>query len=247
MCQDFRLIEDLLALLARADEDEEIVSCACGILSNLTCNNVHNKQTVCEAGGVTTLIDVAGRSANIEDITVSESAQILQTKSSSIFLQEPALCTLRHCTVRNPHAKAAQTELVTTPHGYQIILSLLATRRPPIVKAALGVARNCAIQEANLSTLINVSRRKLEFFVLFKKIFIAESYRSALQTTKRFCPLRSKYSSTRAPVLRRILTASQRAFRCLSSSKPPFPHFISSHAIRRCRRLYARIQRLCAF
>jgi len=33
-------------------------------------------------------------------------------------------------------------------------LSLLATRRPPIVKAALGVARNCAIQQQNLKALL---------------------------------------------------------------------------------------------
>ncbi|KAI6208015.1 Armadillo segment polarity protein [Aphelenchoides besseyi] len=132
------LICDLLSILkTSAENEEEIISSVCGILSNLTCNNVQNKQTVCEKDGIRILVQIAGHYRNIEDIT------------------EPALCTLRHCTVRHPLATEAQTNLRLTPHGYQIILSLLSTRRPPIVKAALGVARNCAIQETNLRALIN--------------------------------------------------------------------------------------------
>lgn len=132
------LVRDLLAILNDAQNDEEVISCVCGILSNLTCNNVRNKQAVCENSGITILMHVAGRFSNIEDIT------------------EPALCTLRHCTVRHALANQAQSELATTRHGYQILLSLLATRRPPIVKAALGVARNCAIQPQNLKSLLMV-------------------------------------------------------------------------------------------
>ncbi|KAI6233058.1 Armadillo segment polarity protein [Aphelenchoides fujianensis] len=139
------LIRDLLATLAQLEhleppehstQDEEIISSICGILSNLTCNNVRNKQTVYQAGGIPILVHVAGHYGNIEDIT------------------EPALCTLRHCTVRHPAASQAQTELRSTPRGYQILLTLLSTRRPPIVKAALGVARNCAIQDQNLHALL---------------------------------------------------------------------------------------------
>jgi hypothetical protein len=36
-------------------QDEEIVSCACGILSNLTCNNILNKQTICLSNGIKVL------------------------------------------------------------------------------------------------------------------------------------------------------------------------------------------------
>lgn len=138
------LVRDLLAILNEQQNDEEMISCVCGILSNLTCNNVRNKQTVCENNGISILVHVAGRNANIEDIT------------------EPALCTLRHCTIRHQLANQAQTDLASTRHGYQILLSLLATRRPPIVKAALGVARNCAIQQQNLKALLMV--------ILFKRI-----------------------------------------------------------------------------
>lgn len=110
------LVRDLLLILNEMQSDEEIISCACGILSNLTCNNIRNKQTVCENNGISILVHVAGRFANIEDIT------------------EPALCTLRHCTVRHPLANQAQNDLCSTRHGYKILLSLLITRRPPIGK-----------------------------------------------------------------------------------------------------------------
>jgi catenin beta 1 len=155
------LVRDLLGVLKEGHNDEEIISCACGILSNLTCNNVRNKQTVCEHHGIGILVQVAGRFSNIEDIT------------------EPALCTLRHCTVRHPLANQAQTELHTTRHGFQVLLSLLATRRPPIVKAALGVARNCAIQETNLHALLAVSTLLLNDLTGVK-------FRKQLQTVKEF-------------------------------------------------------------
>lgn len=54
------LVRDLLAILSEMQSDEEVISCACGILSNLTCNNVRNKQTVCEHNGIAILVHVAG-------------------------------------------------------------------------------------------------------------------------------------------------------------------------------------------
>lgn len=70
-------------LLVRINDqiDEETVSCCSGILSNLTCNNTTNKQTICANNGIQILARCLTRFANIEDIT------------------EPTLCTLRHCTV----------------------------------------------------------------------------------------------------------------------------------------------------
>lgn len=114
------------------------MSCACGILSNLTCNNVLNKQAVCSNGGIPTLTSALTRFPNIEDIT------------------EPALCTLRHCTARHPLAQQAQNDL-RLAFAHPVILSLLATRRPPIVKAALGLVRNCALSPVNLQSLLSVS------------------------------------------------------------------------------------------
>lgn len=128
------LVSDLINLVDNS-EDEEIVSCACGILSNLTCNNILNKQTVCQNHGAPILARMLARFSNIEDIT------------------EPALCTLRHCTVRHPLAQLAQNEL---QFAHPIILDLLATRRPPIVKAALGLVRNCALSAPNLQSIISV-------------------------------------------------------------------------------------------
>jgi hypothetical protein len=129
------LVVDLV-LLIEESVDEEIVSCACGILSNLTCNNTLNKQAVCSNGGISILTRALTRFPNIEDIT------------------EPALCTMRHCTARHTLAQQAQNDLRIN-YAHPVILSLLATRRPPIVKAALGLVRNCALSQVNLQSLIS--------------------------------------------------------------------------------------------
>jgi len=130
----YKLVTDLLILIHHSD-DEEIVSCACGILSNLTCNNAVNKEAVCSNAGITILTEALNRFAHIEDIT------------------EPALCTMRHCTARHALAQQAQDE-AKNANAFGVILALLATRRPPIVKAALGLVRNCALSNANLRALV---------------------------------------------------------------------------------------------
>ncbi|CEF65729.1 Armadillo segment polarity protein [Strongyloides ratti] len=128
------LIMDLLSLI-EASFNEEVVACASGILSNLTCNNTLNKHTVCASGGVKLLSQILNRFPNIEDVT------------------EPVLCTLRHCTARHSLATEAQKE-VRIGNAFPIILSLLATRRAPIVKAALGLLRNCALLQENLQSML---------------------------------------------------------------------------------------------
>uniref|UniRef100_A0AC35TZ30 Armadillo segment polarity protein n=1 Tax=Rhabditophanes sp. KR3021 TaxID=114890 RepID=A0AC35TZ30_9BILA len=128
------LIADLLALI-KGSTHEEIVSCACGILSNLTCNNRKNKLSVCANNGVPLLAKILQTFPNIEDIT------------------EPILCTLRHCTARHRDAGKAQED-IRTNHALPLILSLLATRRAPIVKAALGLLRNCALNEVNMEMML---------------------------------------------------------------------------------------------
>lgn len=70
------LVIDLIALI-NAHNDEDTIVCVCGILSNLTCNNIINKQAVCSSNGISILAEVLHRFHNLEDIT------------------EPALCTLR--------------------------------------------------------------------------------------------------------------------------------------------------------
>lgn len=44
----------LVSLLGHSDMN--IVTCATGILSNLTCNNQRNKMITCQAGGVEALV-----------------------------------------------------------------------------------------------------------------------------------------------------------------------------------------------
>ena len=70
-----QLISGLVELLR--SNDVNIVTCAAGILSNLTCNNVRNKVVVCQMGGVEALIDTIGAAGDREEIT------------------EPAICALR--------------------------------------------------------------------------------------------------------------------------------------------------------
>ena len=90
---------------------------------------------VCTSGGISCLARALAKFCNIEDVT------------------EPALCTLRHCTVRHPLAHQAQNEL---RFAHPIILALLATGRPPIVKASLGLLRNCSLSNENLRLILNV-------------------------------------------------------------------------------------------
>jgi hypothetical protein len=129
------LVISLLQIIQES-RNEEIVSCCCGILSNLTCNNSLNKETVVTSGGIAVLANALVHFTNIEDIT------------------EPTLCTMRHCTARHQYSQEAQDE-VRKANAHCIILALLATRRPPIVKAALGLVRNCALSDVNLQSLIS--------------------------------------------------------------------------------------------
>lgn len=62
---------------------------------------------------------------------------------------------MRHCTARHSLAQQAQND-VRTSFAHPVILSLLATHRPPIVKAALGLVRNCALSNVNLQSIISV-------------------------------------------------------------------------------------------
>lgn len=77
-------MESLLQMLTQllASNDINIVTCAAGILSNLTCNNQRNKVTVCQVGGIEALVRTILQAGDREDIT------------------EPAVCALRHLTSR---------------------------------------------------------------------------------------------------------------------------------------------------
>jgi len=115
--------------------DVNIVTCASGILSNLTCNNLRNKVVVCQMGGIEALIDTITSAGDREEIT------------------EPSICALRHLTSRHPESEVAQNA-VRLREGIPAVAQLLhPPSRWPLVKAVIGLIRNLALCSANLAPL----------------------------------------------------------------------------------------------
>ncbi|XP_037973683.1 armadillo segment polarity protein isoform X3 [Plutella xylostella] len=135
-----KVVEGLEALLSSlvqvlASTDVNIVTCAAGILSNLTCNNQRNKVTVCQAGGVDALVRTVVSAGDREEIT------------------EPAVCALRHLTSRHVESEMAQNA-VRLHYGLPVIVKLLQPpSRWPLVKAVVGLVRNLALCPANHAPL----------------------------------------------------------------------------------------------
>ena len=112
-----------------------IVTCAAGILSNLTCNNQKNKVVVCHVGGIEALVRTIIAAGDREEIT------------------EPAVCALRHLTSRHPECDLAQNT-VRLQGGLPTIVRLMhPPSRWPLVKAVIGLIRNLALCAANHSPL----------------------------------------------------------------------------------------------
>jgi hypothetical protein len=61
------LLQNLVQLLV--SNDVNIVTCAAGILSNLTCNNQRNKVAVCQVGGVEALVQTITNAGEREEIS----------------------------------------------------------------------------------------------------------------------------------------------------------------------------------
>ncbi|CAF4775244.1 armadillo segment polarity protein isoform X1 [Pieris napi] len=128
-----QLLQGLVQVLASTDVN--IVTCAAGILSNLTCNNQRNKVTVCQAGGVDALVRTVVSAGDREEIT------------------EPAVCALRHLTSRHVDSEMAQNA-VRLHYGLPVIVKLLQPpSRWPLVKAVVGLVRNLALCPANHAPL----------------------------------------------------------------------------------------------
>lgn len=112
------LLMDLVGLLS--SDDMHMLTCATGVLSNLTCNNARNKSLVVQGNGVEALIHAILRASEKEDVV------------------EPAVCALRHLTSRHPDAELAQNA-VRQHYGIPAIVKLLA--QPyywPIIKVRTG-------------------------------------------------------------------------------------------------------------
>jgi len=113
-----------------------VVTCAAGILSNLTCNNMNNKTRVCQVGGIEALVQTVMQAGeNHEDIT------------------EPSICALRHLTSRHTDAETAQ-KAVRQHFGLPILVKLLnPPSRWPLIKAVIGLIRNLALSQDNHAPL----------------------------------------------------------------------------------------------
>merc|ERR1712038_1882678 len=127
------LMQGLTQLLGSTDVN--IVTCAAGILSNLTCNNQKNKVTVCQVGGIEALVRTIIAAGDREEIT------------------EPAVCALRHLTSRHPECEVSQNA-VRLQGGLPTIVRLMhPPSRWPLVKAVIGLIRNLALCAANQAPL----------------------------------------------------------------------------------------------
>lgn len=130
-------MEGLLQVLVQllSSNDINVVTCAAGILSNLTCNNLRNKVTVCQVGGIEALVRTILQAGDREDIT------------------EPAVCALRHLTARHHEAEMAQNA-VRLHYGLPVLVKLLhPPSRWPLIKAVVGLIRNLALCPANHAPL----------------------------------------------------------------------------------------------
>ncbi|KAG1676898.1 Armadillo segment polarity protein [Nymphon striatum] len=120
-----RLVQSL------ASKDINVVTCATGILSNLTCNNQANKITVYQNQGVQGLIYAIMQAGDCLEVI------------------EPSICALRHLTRRYPYEKHAQKD-IRDNYGIQFFVSLL---QPPtrwhVVKAVIGLIRNMSLSQDN--------------------------------------------------------------------------------------------------
>ena len=61
------LLQGLVQLLGSSDVN--VITCAAGILSNLTCNNQRNKTVVCQVGGIEALVRTIIHAGDREEIT----------------------------------------------------------------------------------------------------------------------------------------------------------------------------------
>lgn len=130
-------LDGLLQMLVQLlnSNDINVVTCAAGILSNLTCNNIRNKMIVCQVGGIEALVRTILQAGDREDIT------------------EPAVCALRHLTARHQDAEMAQNA-VRLHYGLPVLVKLLhPPSRWPLIKAVVGLIRNLALCQANHAPL----------------------------------------------------------------------------------------------
>lgn len=117
------------------DEDLNVVMCCLGILSNLTCNNRHNKLLICQLGGIERLVLTMKQTRDQEEIL------------------EPVICCLKHLTHQHDEAEIAQND-VRLHDGITYIVNLLNLPIGwPLIKAIIGLIANLSLCPANQAPL----------------------------------------------------------------------------------------------
>uniref|UniRef100_A0A8C1W9L2 Junction plakoglobin a n=1 Tax=Cyprinus carpio TaxID=7962 RepID=A0A8C1W9L2_CYPCA len=157
------LLQVLVGLLS--SDDINMLTCATGILSNLTCNNTRNKTQVTQSNGVEALIHTILRAGSKQDVI------------------EPAVCALRHLTSRHPEAETAQNA-VRMYYGIPAIVKLL--NQPyywPVIKAVVGLIRNLALCPANQTPLRDADAIPKLVTLLLKAHQDAQKHGSSAQQT----------------------------------------------------------------
>uniref|UniRef100_A0A8C1KQP3 Junction plakoglobin a n=1 Tax=Cyprinus carpio TaxID=7962 RepID=A0A8C1KQP3_CYPCA len=157
------LLQVLVGLLS--SDDINMLTCATGILSNLTCNNTRNKTQVTQSNGVEALIHTILRAGSKQDVI------------------EPAVCALRHLTSRHPEAETAQNA-VRMYYGIPAIVKLL--NQPyywPVIKAVVGLIRNLALCPANQTPLRDAEAIPKLVTLLTKAHQDAQKHGSSAQQT----------------------------------------------------------------
>ncbi|KAK3506412.1 hypothetical protein QTP70_028107, partial [Hemibagrus guttatus] len=143
-------LDSLLHILVSqlGSDDVNVLTCATGILSNLTCNNARNKSLVVQHGGVEALINALLRTTVNQD-----EAELALCAAVNQDMAEPAVCALCHLSGRHPLAQTAQNE-VRVHYGIPVIIKLLGQPHYwPVVKAIVGLIRNLALCPANQAPL----------------------------------------------------------------------------------------------
>nr|WMQ53817.1 putative bCatenin1 [Bdelloura candida] len=151
--------------------DTNAVTCAAGILSNLTCNNQFNKMTLFKIGGVEAILRTI--EWNLVIITSNNPTIKISNTYYPEELLEPCICALRHISSRHEQAEAAQSAIIQY-QGLCVLIKLLEIQLGPdlyhmqthqsilpnlflsyyninwnLIKAIIGLIRNLAMSPCN--------------------------------------------------------------------------------------------------
>nr|WMQ53813.1 putative bCatenin1 [Girardia tigrina] len=152
--------------------DTNVITCAAGILSNLTCNNQYNKITFYKLGGVEAILRTIEWNLALTNPT-NVPNKLTQNNYFPDDIFEPCICTLRHISSRHEDAEAAQATILHC-QGLHILIKIIEMQLGPdlfhmqshqpimpnlflsyykinwsLIKAIIGLIRNLAMFSCN--------------------------------------------------------------------------------------------------